>query len=105
MTSGTRRRADVVVVGGGLVGSVVARWLADGGARVLVLDAGSPASAVPGTHLRNVPARRARDERPRRHGRALELRDAAGPRVARPLGDGVRAGRRSAQRRLRGIGG
>jgi pyranose oxidase len=51
--------ADVVVVGGGLVGSVVARWLADGGARVLVLDAGSPASAVPGTHLRNVPACRA----------------------------------------------
>src|SRR5207237_580517 len=59
MTSGIRYPADVVVVGGGLVGSVVARWLADGGARVLVLDAGSPASAVPGTHLRNVPACRA----------------------------------------------
>jgi choline dehydrogenase-like flavoprotein len=50
---------DVAIVGGGLVGSVLARWLADGGARVLVLDAGSPASAVPGTHLRNVPACRA----------------------------------------------
>ena len=53
------RDIDVTIVGGGLVGSVVARWLADGGARVLVLDAGSPASAVPGTHLRNVPACRA----------------------------------------------
>jgi choline dehydrogenase-like flavoprotein len=50
---------DVAIVGGGLVGSALARWLADGGARVLVLDAGSPASAVPGTHLRNVPACRA----------------------------------------------
>ena len=53
------RDIDVAIVGGGIVGSVVARWLADGGARVLVLDAGSPASAVPGTHLRNVPACRA----------------------------------------------
>jgi choline dehydrogenase-like flavoprotein len=59
MTSGIRRSADVVVVGGGLVGSVLARRLADGGANVLVLDAGSPASVVPGTHLRNVPACRA----------------------------------------------
>jgi choline dehydrogenase-like flavoprotein len=59
MTAGIRHSADVAVVGGGLVGSVVARRLADGGARVLVLDAGSPASAVPGTHLRNVPACRA----------------------------------------------
>src|SRR5919198_4637138 len=56
MTSGSRHSADVVVVGGGLVGSVLARWLADGGASLVVLDAGSPASAVPGTHLRNVPA-------------------------------------------------
>ena len=47
---------DVAVGGGGIVGSAVARLLANGGARVLVLDAGSPASAVPGTHLRNVPA-------------------------------------------------
>jgi pyranose oxidase len=53
------RDIDVAIVGGGLVGSAVARWLSDGGARVLVLDAGSPASAVPGTHLRNVPACRA----------------------------------------------
>jgi choline dehydrogenase-like flavoprotein len=50
------RGIDVAIVGGGLVGSVLARRLADGGARVLVLDAGSPASAVPGTHLRNLPA-------------------------------------------------
>jgi choline dehydrogenase-like flavoprotein len=54
-----RHTADVAIVGGGLVGSVLARWLAAGGARVAVLDAGSPASVVPGTHLRNVPACRA----------------------------------------------
>ncbi|MFD9601994.1 FAD-dependent oxidoreductase [Streptomyces sp. NPDC059970] len=51
-----RSSADVAIVGYGIVGSVVARLLAERGARVMLIEAGSPLAAVPGTHLRNLPA-------------------------------------------------
>ena len=51
-----RHAADVVVVGAGLVGAVAARALAEGGARVLVVDAGAPLSHPPAGHLRNLAA-------------------------------------------------
>ncbi|GAA2678597.1 MULTISPECIES: hypothetical protein [Actinosynnema] len=42
-----RHSADVVVIGFGLVGSVLARRLTESGARVLLVDSGS-AAAIPG---------------------------------------------------------
>lgn len=51
---GTRHRGDVMIAGLGLTGSLVARWLADAGLRVIVAESGTPISASPGTHLRNL---------------------------------------------------
>ncbi|MGH8896623.1 MAG: FAD-dependent oxidoreductase [Egibacteraceae bacterium] len=53
--SGVERRYDVAVVGGGVVGLATAAELAEAGARVALLDAGSPgssASAVSGALVR-----------------------------------------------------
>jgi len=47
---------DVAIIGHGLVGCVVARCLSAAGASVILVDSGSPMSAVPGTHIRNLPA-------------------------------------------------
>lgn len=50
----TRHRGDVMIAGLGLTGSLVARWLADAGLRVIVAESGTPISTRPGTHLRNL---------------------------------------------------
>ncbi|MDT8912290.1 GMC oxidoreductase [Amycolatopsis sp. PS_44_ISF1] len=50
--------ADVAVIGFGVIGAVLARCLADRGADVIVLDAGSPMAWPAGSHLRNLPAGR-----------------------------------------------
>lgn len=47
-------RGDVMIAGLGLTGSLVARWLADAGLRVIVAESGTPISTKPGTHLRNL---------------------------------------------------
>ncbi|WP_020629276.1 FAD-dependent oxidoreductase [Amycolatopsis alba] len=47
--------ADVAIVGFGIIGAVLARCLADRGAAVVVLDAGSPMTSRAGSHLRNLP--------------------------------------------------
>lgn len=51
---GGKYRGDVIIAGLGLTGSLVARWLADAGMRVIVVESGSPISTKPGTHLRNL---------------------------------------------------
>lgn len=51
--------ADVAVVGFGIIGAVLARCLADRGAAVVVLDAGSPMAGPACSHLRNLPTCRA----------------------------------------------
>lgn len=43
-----------MIAGLGLTGSLVARWLADAGMRVIVAESGSPIGTKPGTHLRNL---------------------------------------------------
>ena len=48
--------ADVAIIGHGLVGCVAARCLLDAGLSVILIEAGSPASDPPGTHLRNLAA-------------------------------------------------
>ncbi|HEY8981596.1 MAG TPA: GMC oxidoreductase [Streptomyces sp.] len=55
------RRADIAIIGHGIVGAVLARCLAESGARVLVVDGGSPLGTPAGTHLRNLPL--GRDDR------------------------------------------
>ncbi|MGV9677292.1 GMC oxidoreductase [Nocardia sp. NPDC003482] len=49
-----RSTADVVVIGHGLTGAVVARTLRDAGVEVLIVDGGTQFSARPATHLRNL---------------------------------------------------
>jgi choline dehydrogenase-like flavoprotein len=56
MSRQANETADVAIIGCGLVGSVAARVLAKAGARVVLVDAGTPMSATMGTHLRNLPA-------------------------------------------------
>jgi len=56
MSGQGNQTADVAIIGCGLVGSVAARVLAAAGARVVLVDAGTPMSAMAGTHLRNLPA-------------------------------------------------
>jgi len=46
-------RWEDIVVGGGLVGAAVARRLAEGGRRVVIVEKGRAVTAVPGEHLRN----------------------------------------------------
>lgn len=80
--------ADVVVIGHGLVGATLARCMAEAGVRVMLLEAGSPAAAVPGAHLRNLPA--CRTDRPHYHDLVrAHLRPAS---VPRPAGGGFAAG-------------
>jgi pyranose oxidase len=45
--------ADVLIVGSGPIGSTYARILVEGGATVLMVDAGAQLSPTPGHHLRN----------------------------------------------------
>lgn len=99
-----RHSADVVVIGFGLVGSVLARRLTESGARVLLVDSGSAAAIPGGTHLRNQPA--CRSDRTYHYDlvRAL-LRPASVPRAnggltgralpPTPDGKGVNAGQRA----------
>jgi choline dehydrogenase-like flavoprotein len=83
-----RHTADVAVVGSGLVGSVVARMLAEAGAGVLLLDGGSPMSDPPGVHLRNVPECRA-DEAYYAALQRAHLRPVSMPAAREPLRPGV----------------
>ncbi|WP_267307989.1 GMC oxidoreductase [Mycobacterium barrassiae] len=46
-------RTDVVVVGSGPIGAVVARRFAEAGKQVVLLEAGQPISSPPGSHVRN----------------------------------------------------
>ncbi len=50
-----KQQHDVLVVGSGPVGIVVARRLAEHGLRVTVLEAGTAITTPPGSHFRNQP--------------------------------------------------
>ncbi len=54
MSCASSRFAEAVVIGHGLAGAVAARTLHDVGLDVLVVDAGTPISATPATHVRNL---------------------------------------------------
>jgi choline dehydrogenase-like flavoprotein len=84
MSGQADQTADVAIIGCGLVGSVAARVLAAAGARVLLVDAGTPMSATVGTHLRNLPASKLDHGFYRELVRA-QLRPAAGTRTSRGL--------------------
>ena len=49
------KRSDVIVVGSGPLGTIVARRLAEAGCRVLVLEQGPPITHPPGSHLKDEP--------------------------------------------------
>ncbi len=48
--------ADVLIIGSGPIGSIYARQLVEAGRHVIMVDAGSQLSPVPGAHLRNARA-------------------------------------------------
>src|SRR5690348_8062676 len=84
MSGQGNQTADVAIIGCGLVGSVAARVLAAAGARVVLVDAGTPMSAMAGTHLRNLPASKLDNGFYRQLVRA-QLRPAAGTQTSHGL--------------------
>lgn len=50
-----RKESDVIIVGSGPLGTILARRLAEAGRRVLVLEQGPPITQPPGSHLKEEP--------------------------------------------------